>query len=82
MSKSKSLQHKSGSQPSYYSKEDMIQSEGEYGVMKNGSFVAVTNFVLECTGIIEEKGDVLGFTIRAKPKSHREESAEESEKAW
>ena len=67
------------SHPESVDKNKIVESGGEYGVMKNRTtFKALTNFVLRVDGYVEEDEEVTGFLIRAKPKNNRAETNNKS----
>jgi hypothetical protein len=57
-------------------KEQIVESDGEYGYYKNDTFHSLSNFVLKCEGVVEEGGVVTGYMLRAKPKDNRDENVE------
>jgi hypothetical protein len=57
-------------------KEQIVESDGEYGYYKNDSFHSLSNFVLKCEGVVEENGVITGYMLRAKPKDNRDENVE------
>ena len=86
MEKKNDYQQTTKSSPRSSNKECVIEENGEYGYMKNDEFIACTNFILQCQGIVEEsrttiqngrpesRFEIVGYMVRAKPKSHREDS--------
>ena len=55
----------------------IVIRDGEYGMECGAEFLALMNFILQCEGLVEEDGEVVGFMVCAKPKQHRNTSARE-----
>jgi hypothetical protein len=56
--------------------ENIIEEEGEYGYIKNDLFHSLSNFTLKCEGVVEEKGEIVGYIVRARIKNNRNENVE------
>ena len=55
----------------------IMEQDWEYGYTKNDKFHTVTKFVLRCEGEVEEKEEVVGFMLQAKPKNNRNADIDE-----
>ena len=58
-------------------KSKIVEQDGEYGVMQGDEFIARSNFVLRCVGLVEKQKRVEGFMFQAKPKNNRDDEADE-----